>query len=294
MNRTKPVLSQVNDPNHSSPHVLDEGKITPIKSLSADKIAPAGSVWSCTEDMARWMICMLDSSKFTGGRLLSPATWQMMYAPRAIVPPEQFYPTALQTNPKWTTYALGWFQHDYKGHAVNFHTGSLPGEIAIHGQLPAHKLAVYVFGNLHGSLVRHILMYTCFDIYAGLPHNDWNAKFKELEDEALRVDEAAQAKARAERVLNTKPTLDLSAYAGRYTSPLYGSVAIEKQGETLTFNVNDIYQGQLNHWHYNTFKTDTDVKWVGEQTTNFVIDEKGKVGKLIVDGLEFTRAEQAP
>ena len=34
------------------------------------------------------------------------------------------------------TYAMGWFQQDYKGDKLNFHTGSLDGLTAINAQLP--------------------------------------------------------------------------------------------------------------------------------------------------------------
>ena len=42
------------------------------------------------------------------------------------------------------TYGLGWFQQDYHGRAVDFHTGSIDGMIAIHGLMRDDRLGVYV------------------------------------------------------------------------------------------------------------------------------------------------------
>lgn len=155
MTRTVAMRKDVKDPNQTSAHFLVHNAITVIEHSSADAVGPAGSVWSCADDMSKWMLCMLDSSKYEGGkRLVTAKTWMEMFKPQVMVTPSQFYPTAQLTKPNWTTYGLGWFQQDYKGHKVNFHTGSLFGAIAINGQLPDEKLGVYVFGNYDHAEVR--------------------------------------------------------------------------------------------------------------------------------------------
>ena len=80
---------------------------------------------------------MLDSAQVNGTRLLEADTYLELLRPQVIVPPAQFYPTIALTKPHWTTYGLGWFQHDYNGHALSFHTGSLPGTTAIIGLIPS-------------------------------------------------------------------------------------------------------------------------------------------------------------
>ncbi len=180
MTRTFPVLSMVKDPNQSHPHYLVENKITVIERTRADAIGPAGSVWSCVDDMSKWALCMLDSGKYAGGRLVKPTTWTEMFKPQVMVTESQFYPTAQLTRPNWTTYSLGWFQQDYKGKKINYHTGSLAGETAIHGQLPESKLAIYVFGNYDHAEVRHALMFKAFDLFALGGTRDWSAEFNSL------------------------------------------------------------------------------------------------------------------
>src|SRR3712207_9259711 len=87
--------------------------------------------------MAKWMRFMLDSGRTAEGRrLLQAGTWAELLKPQTIVTPQGFYPTARLTRPHWTTYALGWFQHDYNGRAASFHTGSIDGMVAIIGLIP--------------------------------------------------------------------------------------------------------------------------------------------------------------
>ena len=78
------------------------------------------------------------------------------------------------------TYGLGWFQQDYRGRAVDFHTGSIDGMVAIHGLMRDDRLGVYVLANLDHAELRHALMYKVFDRFIGAPERDWSAEFLKL------------------------------------------------------------------------------------------------------------------
>lgn len=289
MTRTFPLLSQVKDANQSFPHHWVDGKITMIERTSADEIGPAGSVWSCVDDMSKWALCMLDSSKYAGGRLVKATTWNELFKPQVMVTASQFYPTAQLTKPNWKTYGLGWFQQDYKGQKINFHTGSLAGETAIHGQLPAAKLAVYVFGNLDHAEVRHALMFKTFDQFALGGTRDWSADFHALYKKLNDAGELEEKKLEAARVPGTKPSQAISNYAGTYTSSLYGELVITQKDNALLITMNNTAKATLNHWQYDTFKGFYEKRWWGQTIANFAIDSKGKINSVVIEGMEFTR-----
>ena len=291
MNRTVPFLKNITDPNKTKPHMLVEGKTIVIEDLSADAIGPAGSVWSCIEDISKWTKCMLDSGKYNGNRLIKKETWVEMMKPQTLVPASEFYPTAQLTKPNWTTYGLGWFQHDYQGRKVNFHTGSLPGSIAIHGQIPEERIAVYVFGNTDHVEVRHALMYKAFDLFALGGTTDWSADLLKLYDGISKKREEAQKKQDTTRVENTKPALPLVEYAGTYTDSLYGKITISVGNDQLELNINDKIKAQLSHWHYDTFRGPFEKKWFGEATAQFQLDTKGKVSTINLEGLILKKAK---
>ena len=153
--------------NRAKAHYYIQGKMAPILDTDADMIGPAGSGWTCVSDMTKWMNFLLDSARVNGERLVSAENFIQLFRPQIVLPYESFYPSKHLTQPTWTTYALGWFQHDYHGRAVSFHTGSLAGTVAICGLIPKERLGVYIQGNLDHAEVRHALMYKVFDLFEG-------------------------------------------------------------------------------------------------------------------------------
>lgn len=293
MSRTRALFKEVADANRAKPHMEIDDTIRVVNSLReeglVDAVGPAGSVWTCPDDVTAWMQCMLDSGRYAGKTLLKPTTWAELFKPQTLVTDSQFYPTQLLTKPVWKTYGLGWFQHDYRGHRVNFHTGSLTGMIAIHGQLPDQKLAVYIQGNLDHAELRHALMYRAFDEFALGVEHDWNSEFRQLYAGFKQQAKQAERKADSSRVLNTKPSLPLTAYIGSYTDPLYGTIVVSLKNGRLYASMNTVLTGYLDHWHYDTFRLTYDQFWNGKDTISFILDQQGKVAKLTGGGMELAK-----
>ncbi len=293
MTRTSPTRATVKDANRSTPHFYFQNSIHPIEASNADKIGPAGSVNSCIDDMSLWMQCMLDSSKYEGGRLLKVNTWKEMFKPQVIVPASEFYPTMQLTKPNWTTYGLGWFQHDYQGKKINYHTGSLDGEIAIHAQLPDAKLGVYVFGNFDHAEVRHALVYKTFDLFALGGKRDWSTEFKKLYDGIKTTSDKKEKEEELKRVNNTKPSLPIESYEGLYTDSLYGTAEVKSMNGKLNITLNNFLKATVNHWNYDTFHGDYEKAWYGKATAQFSLSTSGEVNKLEFDGIPFTKVKVA-
>lgn len=289
MNRTYPLLASVKEFNHSKPHYFYNNAQHVITPTSADNIGPAGSVSSSIDDISHWMLCMLDSSKYNGGRLLKPNTWIEMFRPQTIVPASQFYPTMQLIKPNWMTYGLGWFQHDYKGKKINYHTGSLAGEVAIHAQLPDAKLGVYVFGNLDHAEVRHALVYKTFDLFALGGNRDWSKEFLKLYSDLKVKADKEENDFEAKRMANTQPSLALTNYEGKYTSELYGTAEVKIVNGNLRVTTNNFLTATLQHWHLDTFRGDYEKAWYGKAIAQFSLNAKGEICKLDFEEMEFTR-----
>ena len=299
MKRTKALFKQVTDANRAKPHVDIKDTVrlvdSPMEEGLVDVGGPAGSVWTCSDDVAAWMQCMLDSGRYHDGgaankTLLKPATWAELFKPQTIVTDAEFYPTQQLTKPVWKTYALGWFQHDYRGHRINFHTGSLTGMIAIHGQLPDQKLAVYIQGNLDHAELRHALMYRAFDEFGLGLSRDWSTDFQKLYGGIKQKAKLAERKADSTRVLNTKPSLPLTAYVGSYTDPLYGKADVTLQDGKLRLSLNNVMTGKLDHWNFDTFRLNYDQFWYGHDPVSFLLNTQGKVASLRWSGAELIKA----
>ncbi|MBL7846191.1 MAG: serine hydrolase [Cyclobacteriaceae bacterium] len=296
MTRTATKLKNIQGDNYTKPHFKVNGKIQVIGHTNDDEVNAAGSVWSSIEDMSKWTLCMLDSTKYpstssgqAGGRLLKPATWAEMFKPHTFVTPSQFYPTQKLTNPNWMTYGLGWFQHDYKGHKINFHTGSLSGLIALHAQLPDQSLGYYFLGNYDHAEVRHALMYKAFDLFALGGTRDWSTEILSLYKDLNNNQEKEIARLEGMRVKDTKPSLPLSDYAGKYTDPLYGTVEVSATATGLKVVMNNIETATLEHWNYDTFYGPWEKAWYGKAIAQFTLTPFGKVEKLVFEGLELRK-----
>lgn len=281
--------------NVAKPHDLAGGQLKVIEGSYADAIGPAGSMWSNVEDMSRWIRFLLnDCETGEGEKLLKTGTCEEMFKPQ-IALSEPSYPTAQLTKPKWNTYGLGWFQQDYEGRKVDFHTGSLSGMVAIAGMIKDEGIGVFILANRDHTELRHALIYRVFDLFDQDPPRDWSNEIKVLYDERSDKQKASRTKSDstqlATRVPNTRLSLPLEKYTGTFKDELYGTVEITKQGKDLRLKYGGL-KGNLEHWHFNTFRLTNDKQ---ESTSrpliNFQLDSSGKVEKVNIYGREFTRVK---
>lgn len=213
--------------NAAAPHEEVAGRVVVIENAAVDPVAAAGSVWSTAHDMGKWVAFLLRGCLTESGvALLHSETCDELFTPQAMVDPAAFYPTRRLTHPHWITYGLGWFQQDYEGRKVDFHTGSIDGMVALAGLLRDENLGVYILGNLDHLELRHAIMLRVFDLYDGEAPRDWSAELLALYGELTARNDSARAEAEASRVHGTSPTLPLARYAGRYSDPLFGTVIV--------------------------------------------------------------------
>jgi len=292
MDDTIPTAASLGElSNVASPHAEIDGSIEVIENASVDAIPAAGAVWSSVADMAAWMIFLLDGGVTDGRRLISDETHRELFTPQTIVGPDGFYPTARLTEPNRTTYSLGFFQQDYAGHQVDFHTGSIDGMAALLGLIRSERLGVYVLANLDHAELRHALMYDVFDRYLGRPARDWSTDLQALYADLARDAEARRTADEAARVAGTTPSHDLADYAGTYGDPAYGAVTITLGDGALRADFGPGFSGRLAHWHYDTFRAEWDAAWRGTALLTFRLDSLGRVAQLTANGRTFDRQD---
>ncbi len=275
--------------NVASPHYrFGADTVRVITNTVTQSVGSAGAVWAPVSDMARWMLFLLDSGMVSGKRLLKPATYAELFTPQVIVPPDEFYPTMALTKPHWMTYGLGWFQHDYQGRMLSFHTGSLAGMVAIAGLIPDERFGVFVQANVDHAEVRHALMYKAIDLYLGNPQRDWSRDFFAIYEARRARADSARRVAEQKRIRGTRPSLGLSKYAGVYEDPLLGRAIVTEQSGKLRIEAGRSYHGPLEHWQYDTFRVRYDDRWQGADIITFTIGD-GVASELRVSGFTLVR-----
>lgn len=282
MNRTFPFHQDVKAmSNVVVPHDKVNGVLSEIPMLSADAIGAAGSVMSCASDMAIWMKFLLNG----GAPLLEPATFRELFNPQIVIPRESFYPTTQLTKPHWTTYGLGWFQHDYKGKMLNYHTGSLPGLIAICGLLHSDNFGVYVFGNTDHIELRHAILYKAIDLFVTGGDRDWHSDVFRLYQPGIPANLPSEIPASFKSA--TPPSLPLESYTGTYTHPMRGEAVVSLSGGKLELLLNNRVHINLEHRYVDLFQAAE-----GGQFFRFEWNSKGEITGLYAGNILWSRQSE--
>ena len=278
--------------NHTYPHMIDydEG-IVNVPFTISDQIGAAGMMWSCADDMEKYLNFLLNKSEVNGEKVLSENTFNYIFEPQILIG-NSFYPTSKLTKPKWKTYGLGWFQHDYRGYKIDMHTGSLQGLVAIIALVRDKNIGVQVFANLDGAELRHAIIYKVFDLLLfDDDSRDWNGEVYSLYKERSEKYKKSYQDIFTNRDIESKMSLNLEDYVGVYSSEMYGEVSISlnksklKKGKPyLNADINnDIKNFDLQWWENDTFITDKDEKWREKLLIDFIVEDKISKQLIIYD-----------
>lgn len=288
MQHTKALASRLEPSGQKiTPHFLyPDSTVRPIV-YPPYEVGAAGGVWSNAEDIGKWMLFLLDSTKLNGKPLLKAETYAELFKPQVIGEP---YQTAAVVRHHWDTYGLGWFQHDFKGKILQYHTGSLDGATAIIGLLPEENFGVYVFGNLDHAELRHALLYKAIDLWCfDNDARDYSKEFFTLYSGLHAAAKAKQAKEDSSRTSATHPSLQLKEYTGDFENEIYGPATILLVGDSLRIKVPGELRFTLSHWQYDSFRAMPQYDWWTPAPIQFGINAAGKVSQFSLDGIVYKK-----
>ncbi|MGQ9800598.1 MAG: serine hydrolase [Candidatus Saccharicenans sp.] len=258
MNYSNTSCALVNkEENVAWPHVPLEGKVVPVKTLYlTENVNPAGGINSCAEDMAKWMLVLLNNGKLSNGsqlvseRVMNEITNIVTPIPVSRPAPE-LAPAAMNFN----GYGLGLRIRDYRRYKVWTHTGGLEGYVSQVWLMPEIGLGVTVLTNQESTAAFAALTNQIVDYYLKVPKFDWVAAYKKFTEKNAQRSKEEIEKIYASRKKDTKPSLAFQDYAGLYRDDWYGEVEIKYTTEELTiqFKHSPELYGKLEHWHYDTF-----------------------------------------
>ena len=277
--------------NYAIPYYddMDDGVVR-VDHTFSDQIGAAGMIWSTPNDIAHYLTFLVNGGIYKSDTLVRSATFKKLFEPHSFQGGNGQYPTTALTKPNWNTYGLGWFQQDYRGHKLDFHTGSIAGLIAIVGIMHDEDLAVCVFANLDHAELRHAILFKTIDLYAFDDNGrDWHGEVFNLYSGLKDSEKAFLEKQQKERIKETVPSLPLEDYVGTYSHKMLGKVMVAVSGDVLQINFNDYKKYRATHWHYDTFKINKDPKWRSRFVVTFALDSRGKSSELNVMGEIFRK-----
>lgn len=292
MESTRTTTAGIQDlPNVATPHVMFEGEVRPIGWRNFDNVGGAGAVNSSAWEMAQWIRLQLGGGVYEGNRLLSDSVMKEMHTPQTVIRPgrttERLFP---ETN--FQAYGLGWSLQDYRGRKVVRHGGSLDGMRTHVGMIPDEDLGVVVITNLNNSWIPQAVLFQIFDAFLGPRDKNWSQAMYAVHLESEEEAAERRSKDEASRVPGTSPSLSLGGYVGTYADTLYGSAEVTLENGALVLRVGPSFVGELEHWHFDTFRARWRDWQLGQAWVQFHLGREGKVEKVEVQGWQaFQKTE---
>ena len=245
----------------------------------------AGSVWSSIHDMSLWAQFLLRGGVTADGdRLVSEEGINEMFKPHQLAAAGDFYPTIELTQPNWRSYGLAWFQQDFQGRKIDYHTGSLSGLIAMIGLDRAGDKAVVILGNRDHAEMRHAVLWQVMDQKDPGRKRDWNREVFDLYESRVQDRETKWRETLAKKLDDTQTSLPADAYSGLYRNTTFGDVRIETADSSFTISTG-LVDFEMDHWHLDTFLVEY-APWEMRLFATFKIGPDGLVESL--DFLDFT------
>lgn len=120
-------------------------KKLPTREISA--IAPAGSINSSSDDMAKWLKFILSGGEANGKRLVSKEGFAEWIKPQMKISPDGK-----------VSYGFGWFVQEWKGKKVVQHGGNIDGFNSMVATIPEENIGFVMLTNVSASSLGDELM----------------------------------------------------------------------------------------------------------------------------------------
>ncbi len=276
MDRTQTSVTPLrNLPNVATPHITRNDN-EPIAYANWDNMGAAGGIVSSASDMTKWMGAQLASGQTEDGEIFPKNLTNITWRPH----------NAIGNYKSFSSAGLGWFLRSTDGHTIVSHGGGYDGMYSRVALVPDQNLGVVVLTNSMTGLSSALGNYIV-NAYLGQGSEDWldSAVARQKRGKAS-WDERRQERIDA-RVQNTKPSVEISTYAGEYHDPMFGAIHIKVDGDQLRleFATAPLLNASLEHWHYDTWKIQWDEPhaWFDFGTVAFEINNNRDVTSISFD-----------
>jgi len=259
---------------------LDD-KVIDIYDFNAAK--PAASIYSSVDELSLWTSLLLNKGSLAGKRIISESSLERIMEPHTILNRGN---SQKQHGINFSMYGMGWVLFDYSGQKIAEHDGGMPGYISKVTLMPEQKISIVILNNGNEGFVDNALRGDLMDIFLKGKDYDWTGEYSATK-KRYEVYEAKEKTLRLEnRIADTKPSLVPDGYTGTFRDKNYGDAIITKEGEKLKLTFlpsKKVFYGNLEHWHYDTFKVEFQDKFLTYGLITFSFDSEGNVAGFKID-----------
>ena len=239
-------------------------------------LGPAGAIVSNLSDMTQYLLMYLNHGKHGDQQIISPADIRQMTTPQMIIRSSDVDPEI-----GYAHYGMGLFVTTYRGHKYVNHGGNLDGFSLLISFLPDDNIGSVILLNMEGSSLREVLAYNIADRMLGLDQVDWSKRELDRYFAFKKASDEARDKNYVPRREHTQFSHPIDEYAGEYSNPAYGIVAVDRTGEhdlKVTFHT---MQATAEHWHYDVWRVPHNpLDLLQETEIMFNTDWEGNIASL--------------
>jgi CubicO group peptidase (beta-lactamase class C family) len=226
------------------PYADRNDKIVEIPFRDITNAGPAGSINSCVDEMAQWLIVNTQKGKSKGRQLISAAVLADIQSPQMTTGAT---PERREIAP--AGYGLGWQIDSYRGHRRVHHGGGIDGFTTMTTLFPDDELGLIVVANLNGTPLPEMITRHAADRLLQLAPIDWGKTELAKHEAGKAAARTAKTKKETVRRSGTAAGHPLEEYAGEYEHPGYGTCRVALKDGKLHFAYNGI-EAPLSHWHF--------------------------------------------
>lgn len=273
----------------------------PMDFISYDNVGPAASINSSVDDLLKWVELMLGHGVYNDNQIF---TTRQYYTLTALQTPLNGGRGEEIDGTHFYGYGLGWFVYDDAGRKVIQHGGGVPGFHSKVVFVPEDTLGFVILANELSGFVDAVT-----DVilnYHFRPDQEENIlqTYYENYGTYLESQKASREAKTAARVPETRPSLELSDYAGLWEDKMYGTAEISLKDNALQLVLApapDLFSATLEHWHFNTFRFNFNDPFLPEGYLTFHLNSLGKPDYFTIDlenpdfhffKLKFEKAEE--
>jgi CubicO group peptidase (beta-lactamase class C family) len=273
-----------NAENAASPHTMVDYKLKSIPIANIDNLAPAGSMSSNAEDMAKWLLVQLANGEIDGKQIIPAEALQTTRTASSIV----FTDTRDNQETHFYLYGFGLFISDRNGKIVYSHLGGIDGFLSTVMFVPEDKLGIVVLTNTDQNKFSQNLANEVVNAFFGLPYKGYSNKSLAQYKKGNIISKSRIDSLRKVIDLNYSPDLPLETYTGTYENEVYGRIEIKLENRSLNiyFSNHPDLVGSLEHIRNNNFLCTYSNPIMGIVEVPFAINS-GKVTELVLRVSDF-------
>lgn len=210
-------------------HYGHKGHTVRIDVADGDNYLGSGALWLSGSDAAQWLRFHVNGGRVDDCQVVPRATLEETHTPQVIVRREDLAIWIGVPETPYAAYCLGWATSELGGHRLLSHSGSDLGISAQIAVVPSARMGVAAYVNKRCPAAKEIV-YSLLARLLNLAPRDWRAL---VTDRSLPSTNCQAPRITRDPDPTIRPSLDLTAYAGRYVHPGNGCVTVSRGHDRL-------------------------------------------------------------